>query len=56
MTRKFSAYLSIYNDWDILAWTLRSIASYVDELVVVDGAYEWMAPDLKGAWPRSPLR
>jgi len=44
MDTKFSAYLSIYNDWDILPWTLRSIAPYIDELVVVDGAYRWMAP------------
>lgn len=46
MTRKFSAYLSIYNDWDILPESLQSVASYVDELVVVDGAYEWMVPYL----------
>jgi hypothetical protein len=44
MVRKFSAYLSIYNDWDMLAGALSSIADKVDELVVVDGAYEWMAP------------
>jgi hypothetical protein len=44
MTNKFSAYLSIYNDWDLLAPTLHSIRPYIDELVVVDGAYEWMAP------------
>jgi hypothetical protein len=46
MAGKFSAYLSIYNDWDILPVALRSIASHVDELVVVDGAYEWMTPYL----------
>lgn len=46
MARKFSAYLSIYNDWDILPNALRSVASHVDELVVVDGAYEWMVPYL----------
>lgn len=39
---KVSAYLSIYNDWDILEETLKSVAGYIDELVVVDGAYEWM--------------
>jgi hypothetical protein len=38
MASKFSAYLSIYNDWDILPSALRSVASYLDELVVVDGA------------------
>ncbi len=43
---KFSAYLSVYNDWDILEVALRSIADHVDELVVVDGAYDWMAPYL----------
>jgi hypothetical protein len=46
MAGKFSAYLSIYNDWDILPASLRSVASHVDELVVVDGAYEWMVPYL----------
>lgn len=44
---KFSAYLSIYNDWDLLAASLRSIAPYIDELVVVDGAYGWMVPYLE---------
>jgi hypothetical protein len=47
MANKFSAYLSIYNDWDILPAALRSVASHVDELVIVDGAYEWMVPYLK---------
>jgi hypothetical protein len=46
MPAKFSAYLTIYNDWEFLEKALRSIAPYVDELVVVDGAYEWMAPHL----------
>lgn len=40
---KFSAYLSVYNDWDILEPALRSIKPFVDELVVVDGGYKWMA-------------
>ena len=44
MPNRFSAYLSIYNDWDILTPALRSVAEHVDELVVVDGAYEWMVP------------
>ncbi len=48
MSNKFSAYLSIYNDWDILPAALRSIASHVDELVVVDGPYEWMVSYLAG--------
>jgi hypothetical protein len=44
MNNKFSAYLSNYNDFDMLEGALASIAGKVDELVVVDGAYEWMAP------------
>lgn len=44
---KVSAYLSIYNDSDILDQTLNSIKDYVDELIVVDGAYEWNASYLK---------
>ena len=46
MAAKFSAYLSIYNDWEILPAALRSVASHIDELVVVDGAYDWMVPYL----------
>jgi hypothetical protein len=42
-----SAYMSVYNDYDILSHTLRAIAPYVDDLLVVDGAYEWMAPYLE---------
>jgi len=42
----FSAYLTVYNDWDMLLSALRSVAPYVDELIVVDGAYQWMAPYL----------
>jgi glycosyltransferase involved in cell wall biosynthesis len=44
---KFSAYLSIYNDADILSRSLDSIREYVDELIVVDGAYTWNASYLK---------
>ena len=52
---KISAYLSIYNDADILEISLRSIANYVDELIVVDGAYIWMAPFLESTG-RNPLK
>jgi hypothetical protein len=45
---KFSAYLIIYNDWDFLDISLRSLAPFVDDLVVVDGAYEWMTPFYRG--------
>lgn len=55
MRPKCSAYLSIYNDWDHLSGALKSIAPYIDELVVVDGAYKWMA-DFLLATGRDPLR
>jgi hypothetical protein len=43
-----SVYLSIFNDTDILPHTLRAIAPYVDELIVVDGGYDWMRPYFEG--------
>lgn len=52
---KISAYLSIYNDADILEISLRSIANYVDELIVVDGAYIWMAPIIESTG-RNPMK
>lgn len=55
MSRKSSAYLSVYNDSDLLAPALRSIAPMIDELVVVDGAYAWMA-DYCRALGHDPLR
>jgi hypothetical protein len=42
-----SGYLSVYDDWDLLAETLATVAPLLDELVVVDGAYRWMAPLLE---------
>jgi hypothetical protein len=48
MTVKCSAYLNIFNDWEFLPSVLPSIAPYIDELVVVDGAYQWMVPYLEG--------
>jgi hypothetical protein len=39
-----SAYLSLLDDWDLLAPALRSVADRVDEIIVVDGAYAWMRP------------
>jgi hypothetical protein len=44
MPKGFSAYLSIYNDWDILPDALATIAPWVDEIVLVDGCYDWMVP------------
>jgi len=41
-----SSYISIFDDWDLLQPSLASVAPIVDEIVVVDGAYEWMTPYL----------
>jgi hypothetical protein len=42
MKQDCSAYVSIYNDWDILPDALGAIAPYVSEIVIVDGGYVWM--------------
>ena len=52
---RLSAYLSIFDDWDILPDALAAVAPYVDEIVVVDGAYRWMAPMLRSSG-RDPSR
>ena len=52
---RVSAYVSIFDDWQLLDAALSSIAPLVDEIVVVDGAYEWLAPHLaKGRDPARP--
>lgn len=51
----FSAYLSVYNDYDILSETLSSIKNYVSEIVVVDGGYTWMSSYLK-ATGKDPIK
>lgn len=40
---KASAYLSIFDDWELLETAIASIDPYVDEIIVVDGAYSWLA-------------
>jgi hypothetical protein len=40
----FSAYVSVFNDWEILPDALAAIAPFVDEIVLVDGGYAWMVP------------
>lgn len=50
-----SAYISLFDDWDLLPAVLAQIAPRVDEIVVVDGAYRWMAPLLQAAG-RDPAR
>ncbi len=44
---KISAYISIYNDGNFLEAVLGHVKDHVDELIVVDGAYEWMVPYLE---------
>jgi hypothetical protein len=44
---KISAYISIYNDGDFIVTVLEHIKDYVDEIVIVDGAFEWMVPYLE---------
>ncbi|MBV9785992.1 MAG: hypothetical protein JO264_19495 [Acidisphaera sp.] len=54
---KASAYLSIFDDWEMVGPALATIVPYVDEIVVVDGAYEWMEPFFaaRGRDPRFSL-
>ena len=42
--KKTTGVLIIHNDSSLLAETLKSARNLVDCLVVVDGAYEWVAP------------
>ena len=49
-----SAYLSIFDDWQLLGPAMASIEPLVDEIVVVDGAYQWVAPHLPAG--RDPAR
>ncbi len=50
-----SAYLTIFDDWDLLGAAIESFYDRVDEIVVVDGAYRWMAPVLT-AHGRDPTK
>jgi hypothetical protein len=50
-----SFYLSVFDDYQLIAPVLAAIAPRVDEIVVVDGAYRWMAPVL-AAMGRDPTR
>jgi hypothetical protein len=43
-----TGYLQIYNDWSRLEVSLRSLAHHLDEIVVVDGAYDWMKEYAQG--------
>jgi hypothetical protein len=55
MKNGISSYLSIFDDWNLLKASLWSIADKVDEIVVVDGSYEWMTPAFE-AMGRDPQR
>lgn len=41
---KISSYISLFDDWELLEASLKSIDPLVEEIVVVDGAYNWMRP------------
>ncbi|HXR37311.1 MAG TPA: hypothetical protein VN754_15245 [Candidatus Binataceae bacterium] len=41
---KISSYTSLFDDWELLEASLKSIDPLVEEIVVVDGAYNWMRP------------
>ena len=43
-----TGYLQVYNDWSRLEVSLRSLAQHLDEIVVVDGAYDWMKEYAQG--------
>ena len=47
-TTGITGYLQIYNDWSRLEVSLRSLAEHMDEIVVVDGAYDWMKEYAEG--------
>jgi len=47
-TTGITGYLQIYNDWSRLEVSLRSLAEHLDEIVVVDGAYDWMKEYAEG--------
>lgn len=51
--QKVVGVLIIHNDSSLLEQTLLSVKDYIDELVIVDGAYEWVAPfcELNGEDP-----
>ncbi|MBV9537492.1 MAG: hypothetical protein JOY70_01015 [Acidisphaera sp.] len=55
MPENASAYLSVFDDWDILPVALRSVYDRVDEIVVVDGGYTWLAPFFRDSG-RDPAR
>lgn len=44
---KISAVLIIHNDASLLEKAISSVQEYVDELIIVDGAYKWVAPFAK---------
>ncbi len=50
-----SAYLNLFDDWDILRPALLSVIDRVDEIIVVDGAYRWMLPYFESTG-RDPTR
>lgn len=46
---KISAYIILHMDDDFLEYTLTSVDAFVDEFIVVDGAYKWVEPFLSSS-------
>jgi hypothetical protein len=46
---KISCYISLFDDWELLEASLKSVESVADEIVVIDGAYKWMTPFFNGS-------
>lgn len=44
MERKVSGVLIIHNDSSLLDIALQSVKNLIDELIIIDGAYQWVAP------------
>jgi len=49
MTTKISCYISLYNDFYLLHYTIPQLIDFVDEIVIVDGPYQWCIDSFKQA-------
>lgn len=47
MKKKISALISFYNDFDFFDDVFRTLADWVDEIVILDGPFEWAVDLLK---------
>jgi len=49
MSHKISCYINLYNDFYLLDYIIPQLVSFVDEIVIVDGPYEWCIESFKQA-------